>query len=491
MSLDRLHVDGTSLSAVVKQRLISLRSMIQDLRRDLPLFGPELFSEALEQIVDIFEQSFQQELADLRQKNAHDKDIYELSEIYLAYVREFHSKLLPNIQQVNAAHIPIPILMVSRRLSQYLATTVSLALLPQWNYMYETIGYHNLVQSYISALNINPPSIKGTKKKQPEWLTFIKFPFIESKSALLHTVFAHELGHIKDFVDGISKAALSGIRVNQASLDKLIKEVGQTEVGLLWPQGTAQKQQGAPPQQLTFQHLYADKLAQMVFSNTTQIITNWVKEFVADLMAGRILGPAFVFALVEVSAIMQVLDKHGKTHPSSSLRLKFLLAELERKRFLSDLSNADLRNRLISCKRELDNKDLTPTDPYQRLAFETIDANMKFVRDAIDDAKGLYEFTVDDFNRDVERIGADYLSKGIPPIDSWNPARNTSERWNLVSVINAGWLVYLTNINGFYKVTGSVSESEQFGALNNYSELLLKAIESGEIMELWNAKGAP
>ena len=53
------------------------------------------------------------------------------------------------------------------------------------------------------------------------------------------------------------------------------------------------------------------------------------------------------------------------------------------------------------------------------------------------------------FNRDVN-IMVDYLCQGIPPIERWDDASGEKRPFNLVSVINAAWVTYLTRIDEFY-----------------------------------------
>ncbi len=51
--------------------------------------------------------------------------------------------------------------------------------------------------------------------------------------------------------------------------------------------------------------------------------------------------------------------------------------------------------------------------------------------------------------------------------------------------------MYLTRMQDFYTLTGSTTDAEKSEALLNYNEILLKAIESNEILQSWMAEEVP
>ncbi len=425
-------ITGQDLAATVRHKLSRLSALLDDLRRDIHVYGPREFGGALHLIVEGIRRSFEQEVEDLSARNASDLTLYKLSQAYLAHVRVLHQRLLPYVQKVDTSYIPVEILMVLRRLSRFLSPRVSLSLLPQWEYMYKFIGYPNLVTRWLENFPAGISKIAGQAEKLPEWLVFIAFPYVESKNVLLHILMVHEVGHLKDFVDGISSSALERTTVDSERLGALVRNIRETPIEK--PQPPRGGPQAVEPTQLTLDDLYGDVIYQQVYERVSTIVSNWVKEFVADLIAIRALGPAFFFALAEMSATVGVLDKHGDTHPSSKLRLKYLLAELQEMGFLSETAMPEIVERLAAWKQDLEEQNLTPSESHQEIAFVTTATNFGVIREAVLNAPNLYTYRVEIFNRDVSSI-VNHLSRGIPPSEKVDGGKKIP--LNLVSIINS------------------------------------------------------
>jgi hypothetical protein len=275
--------------------------------------------------------------------------------------------------------------------------------------------------------------------------------------------------------------AIKEVKINPDSVKTLAAEIGQTRVGKAMPGGV--KPEDA--RQLTLEELLGDQIGQEVYAKASRIVTSWVKELVADLIAVRALGPAFVFALVELSTAMGALERYGESHPATKLRLKYLLAELEEMRFLADANVSDIVGKLKTWKEEVDWTKLMPDEPHQRIAFEAIVGNFAAIRDAVLAAANLYTYRVDVFNRDVLAIADDFLSQGIPPIERWVAEAGKRVAFNLVSIINAAWVMYLTRMDVFFELTGGTSPATRADSLWNFNEIVLKAVESSEIVQRW------
>ena len=368
--------------------------------------------------------------------------------------------------------------MVLRRLTDLIDPSSSLSVLPQWKYMYSFTAYP---KGLFENLLRQPLTVS-----LPAWFVFTSFPFVERQNILLHTLLIHELGHFKDVVDGLTDSVTRQIKIDQDAVKVLAEKIGSTKLksATTAERVDANNDQGA---QMTLADFLGDQIRQAVHARCSKILTNWLKEIAADLIAIRILGPAFFFALAEASALFGVMDRYSDTHPSSNFRLKYLLLELARLGFMSGIQRTSIGDRLRAWQSDLQARDLVPQEDHQRIAYSTITGSFDIIENAVAAAPRLYTYSVEAFNRDVAPIVDLFLKQGIPPIDKWDKTTGMNSPWNLVSVVNAGWTGYLESVVERYEVPGRDESVRSYEALRNYSEILLKAIESNEILQRWRS----
>jgi hypothetical protein len=116
-----------------------------------------------------------------------------------------------------------------------------------------------------------------------------------------------------------------------------------------------------------------------------------------------------------------------------------------------------------------------------KVVQKTIENNLKDLLKKIRDFISIYSFSAVKYQDQVPGV-LQRLRSGIAPIevlDSTKAARPAS----VMAILNAGWELYKTDIEGFYReFRDDVPKMERLANLNH---LLFKAIEAGEVVRRW------
>jgi hypothetical protein len=171
--------------------------------------------------------------------------------------------------------------------------------------------------------------------------------------------------------------------------------------------------------------------------------------------------------------------------------LIFILQQLHEKGFMTRLADEYLKTLLSSLYQELESKlareEFLPRgaeNGYLRVAYKSILGYQSPIRRKVEEKIGILpSFTVDEFNSDVVKLAND-LACGALPSDFWNESGENKSA-SFASILNAGWLGWLTRIDEFYSLVSASSSTDKLKALDNFSELLLKAVESSYILNEW------
>lgn len=159
----------------------------------------------------------------------------------------------------------------------------------------------------------------GLAQSLPKHMAVFHFPFGERDNVLAHGAFFHEVGHQIDIgIRGISlrvgqaflaeKDAEIRIKVREYSKDLIERIFGKSE-----------------GEQATIENERAELLLEEITNRIQAVLLNWAREFCADLIASRILGPAYAMVVVISPALLQNLRLHAPTHPATIVRLRLIL----------------------------------------------------------------------------------------------------------------------------------------------------------------------
>ena len=226
-------------------------------------------------------------------------------------------KVFSYTDRVDSPRIPFEVLRslswVANQLFNERCYTV-VRLEPQYNYTILSCRREferNKWGKYWGYLQTEPPSgsvpDQPTKEAAPNVL-LLGFPSPDAGSTLVHALAAHEFGHEFAFKwdDDI----------------KAVKELVVTEVRRTYNfdlqdylLGLVTRREGES------QDAVKEKATKYIFALIDRIASGWLKEIFSDLIAARLVGPAFLAAF---DRIIIGHGKAGETHPSAALRRKLV-----------------------------------------------------------------------------------------------------------------------------------------------------------------------
>jgi hypothetical protein len=205
----------------------------------------------------------------------------------------------------------------------------------------------------------------GLTRDLPEHMAVFHFPFAERDNVLAHGAFFHEVGHQIDIaILGLSQ------RVVQQFLTEKDAEIRERIWKAVGPslQHAFGRAVGTPRvgEQRTFEDDQADVLVEQSVKHVQQVMVYWSREFCADLIATRILGPAYAMVIAISPTLLGALRAHAATHPATLLRLRLVLSLLSDSRtgnFFDDcaeaMTEAGIRELLLQWRDRCAGEDTT------------------------------------------------------------------------------------------------------------------------------------
>lgn len=279
------------------------------------------------------------------------------------------------------------------------------------------------------------------------------FPPEETSSLLLHALFVHELGH---------PAVLE-----HKLLDRVI--------------GTTA---GDPSFATRFDKAVTDFAA--AFSGDpaeARFILNrrlhsWVTELLCDALATAYVGPAYVFAFAAVVASTSSAEI-PKDHPPTSLRLRIMLDQLKRRRWI-----ALLRTRIPNVLAWLEYVASMASGPLVSHAQFLVDATTELapeVRRASDDLLRSNVYRPKHYGAVGSEVES-YLQHRILPAQLQDGAAPDRR-----SILLAGWM-HVFGDDGIEGNEGDAATSLPVGLMNHdFQEFLSKGLEMSAVLETWRS----
>ncbi len=349
---------------------------------------------------------------------------------------------------------------------RYFPHAFALILKPQWeyNYSYEEIkGRLSGIVDSIRDLGIRAEQYFNVP------IIVVSFPIAEKDHILLNCMLAHEIGHFINATNGIS-AKISFKRPEESKINAIAQrfprfflEPGGDEVTL------------AP-------YLYVSQ----VFERIVTLTRSWIRELTVDVIALRMLGPAYFFALLEFLSTND-FDRHTNAHPAPYVRIGFLLKALEVERYHT--RNSDLRIMIRDLKNEV--KRLTPKPiatpiSFDQACFQLALASLRKVMNNI--MKQVFVVTRNKaysarrFQRDIPDL-LDVIKGFTPPVEVPDSQKKSAMRQvDTVSILNVGWLFYLFSSDSLYQIFNARSSFEKSDSEQKLNGLITYALELQQIM---------
>jgi len=463
----------------VHEQTHNLKLLLTELRNELPSSGPLKFAAANIELIEIVSKFFIKEI----QLSANDEDRIKCCKKYLKFLQDITENVIPFLEGINEAFIPSEFLLTLAHQTKELAKKLRfseefyLCLCPRWDFNYGIYAYKDFILSSLDDLP-GPlfPELLKDFQRSPQMFVFINYPRTESRNILLHSIMIHELGHLVDFQTGISKTVFDDLRIDRNSFNTLFKK--------------ERKREKTKPEDVRMNEA---ELVQKLFDDCLKITEKWLKEFVSDLVAIHLLGPAYFFALYEMSILTDDMHKYSEGHPSSGIRLRVISEELHRMYLKNNnkLKHEGTRKLISKIHQDLKEsekkKEFEPTGEavdYFKVAYLTILPNRLLLQKSVRQKIKGFSYDVKRFNNEVELLFKD-LKKGVPPCKFPSDGANKNKAASFTSILNAGWLAYFFGMDDFYSLVSATNDSDKLRALDNFNQLLFKAVESGHILQEW------
>jgi hypothetical protein len=459
-------------------KIDNIRTMLSEIKLTKRAVVPDTFIDLLDDLLFEVRGHFLSEIDDIVEAGFEnqDEEITKLAMTYMALFRSLHSELFTFLYTSEYSTLSNETLFVLRNLVKKFASGFELALIPTWEYGYCVHIYKDLYIRLAEAFGLTPRS----EKNYPSWFVFLKYPSIEANNILLNCVFSHEIAHFKDYLDATSERLIKDIKIDEDEFESYLRYLLEQKVsGKSRSEVTEQEKR-----QLTFGEIWGkEAIRQDIYARISKIIENWLKEMVADLLALRTFGPAFLYSLIESSILLQVMDTYADSHPSSTWRIKYCLDELRHPGFMEKATNEAVGNYLEDWYRYLEGAHKEPTYPPHRVSFVSIKKALPSILEFIRIVSKPFTFDVKAYNRVSEIIKSRFLLKGIPPIAAWD--KESHQYFNNIYTLNATWEVFLTDKDAFYQNFQIDGINDKLKANEILNKLALKALESSDILRLW------
>jgi len=482
-------IDQKTYLEVFEQKLHSLRKLVQDLRRGLPNRTSDQFIQGLNLIIDAVELFLHQRVDNLKAALAGNP-------LELAEQIAFHSKVALRI--LGALHEEyLPLLHAESQRNEYLVypsidravrlftESFELTLVPDFEYNYAFVGKENFASREIELLEAH--SDQGTKSALAalrgktalkQWITFLHFPVADRDSALNLCVLAHELAHLVDEATKIYQKLLP-IELDKSSFDELVDARCNTPA-----YGGITASTSGP--QLTFEKIFTKPgVEARCYLSCNEVLERWIREIIADILAIHAIGPASYFAFNDFFAYMGAENIPSSSHPAPAFRLQLMLDEL--KDTMGYMSSSSAIDSVLTeaMPRVAAGANAAKYKDEANVVQKTIEKNpgknadnfLAKIRPVISG----YSFKASAYGQQVPDV-LRRLRSGIAPIEVLDSSGAMSPA-SVVAILNAGWELYKTDIDGFYgEFRGDVPKMERLANLNH---LLFKAIEASEVARRW------
>ena len=290
----------------------------------------------------------------------------------------------------------------------------------------------------------------------PEHLVSLSFPRVEKENVLLHCVFAHEIGHFFNAVNGIS---------NHIPIH--IKD---------------------PEILATIPSYYSQLLLSIQF---------WYKELVSDVFGIHLFGPAYFCSFAEIGLSFSLLNEASLEHPPALMRLKLMMSVLKDLGFLDysqdvarttdSVDNINYYKFFENWKKFLDTNQGIPTNSLYCLISKSASAVHKDIKDKVKEFIKDNGYSADQFKSEVPPL-IERVLKLIPPNEIIFKSNKDTKIPDFISIVNSCWIVYSVKMFSLHNLLGTKTWEEKFQVKTMLNNLALKAIEYNTINKRWENK---
>ncbi len=480
-----IHIEKDRFVENVRRKFLGINDLLDEFDRVLPQHGPKNFLHATKLYIYVFQKYFEDKL----KREQSEEDVIKLCKEIMNWLVEVHEHFFPYLAESKDASVPSELfpafVQIVRKLFK-IKSGFEFGLFPSWEHNYGFYGFQDIMKNKDISLLVEflpdetQKDISEKAEKLPQWIVFYSYPHVETNLTLSLTPLIHEIAHLKDHDEKIHTTLLPE-KFHEESFNKYITLITTSPA----PSGRKVKKDAGSEVQLTVgDFLSIENLKQSEYKKISKIITNWIKEIVADLLTVHVIGPAYLFSFIETLIMPGTNENYSDTHPSAWLRLKLMVEEIEFLGYTKDLHNIKLRDKLKEYNERLSEYKASPTEPISEVAYLSIKDKFPEIQKKVREVIGEGSFKCSIYNKNVPMLIEEF-KKGIPPIERWSEEKNDFEPYDFISILNAAWEFYETDFDQFYNLLDAKSDGEKWSAYNNFNSLLLKAIETVELIKIY------
>jgi hypothetical protein len=442
--------------------------------KDFPFSDSELFVNALRRINEEIIKKF--DLLELNCQELHkryDEDV--LQDIDNTY-NEIHEDLLFDSQlmwsigelthYVEASgreHVSQSTVFLVSYLTKQYEQSSSFFLTPLNEHNFQ---YRNLARRLRKLIKDSIPSAETILHDLRQNFSILSFPGIYRDNIVANILLAHEVGHFIVDTNKLESQITPKVRIDTFRLYEYSKRVASTPVD-------SRKKQPKISDFLDKEQIKTNISKSLVLS-----IESWIRELLSDMIGFKLSGPVFIFALANELLSMFPHGLANNNYPPPSLRLKFILNEIEKCGYVAELGGGykeAVKNLIEEIKSYIETPSLQSKDEFLHIVYDAINSVTSDINQVADKNTINMQYSPKSFGNDIP-ILLDKLMNIIPPceISSNVPA-------NIISILNAGMIYKMTWRKDQKYYAATVDDIEQTERTIN--ALVLRSIEMSVLQQ--------
>jgi len=298
----------------------------------------------------------------------------------------------------------------------------------------------------------------------PKQLITVGFPGLEMRRLLVHSIISHELGHCLYVERKLENKLLKLVKPDKQKLDALVKKWAET----------------APAGQRTLSEYISEVEIRSFFTRQINYLAKlWVKELTCDAIGYCLFGPAYLFAAIDFLTVAYAFDDDLHTHPPNRMRFLLLYKMLDKETGFLNILAPQVKSFLDSWRSVTQSRTPQFTNPVSDLTGSAILNIYDHIISAATEAVG----SDGPYSASENATELQHLVKRaealIPPNELIK--NGGSHEVKFQSVLNAGWLVYLTGLEALQ----AKYNWESWECKTKFNEIIARAVELNEIQRRW------
>jgi len=375
------------------------------------------------------------------------------------------------VERSDVPHTVVELVQPLKRLMQLQCELKDFELLlhplPVLNYSFYHLG------SELSKVT-NQLDLAGAKIDFPKQLVTVGFPGLEMGRLLVHSIIGHELGHCLYVERKLENKLLPLVKPDEQKLNTLVKELAETRLPTVF------KAETTPTGQRTLSEYITEvEIKSSLIRGINDLGKLWVKELTCDAIGYCLFGPAYLFAALNVLTLAYAFDSDRGTHPPNRMRFLLLYKILDKETGFLSILDPKVVKFLESWRSVTRSQAPQFTDPVRDLSGSAIlniyDNIINTATLAVDSA-GPYSASENTAELQELVKRAEAL---IPPNELIK--NGVSHEVKFQSILNAGWLVYLTGLEAIQEKF----DFEPWECKTKFNEVIARAVELNEIQRRW------